>query len=140
MPESTGAVIMWRAPFESAARTERIVHAYHVLVSFLRSDVKLVAVGADVDPAYRSRLQEEVNELNLTASRFASEGEELPTATMTLTPAESAARATVTRGRGAGRAPSRSRSRATPASRSRIQAPQEKEEDEFDRFLRGRGG
>lgn len=79
---------MWRAPFESAARTERIVHAYHVLVSFLRSDVKLVAVGADVDPAYRSRLQEEVNELNLTASRFASEGEELPTATITLTPAD----------------------------------------------------
>jgi len=28
----------------------------------------------------------------------------------------------------------------TPASRSRIQVPQEKEEDEFDRFLRGRGG
>ncbi|MGE0879769.1 MAG: hypothetical protein AB7L13_18205 [Acidimicrobiia bacterium] len=88
MAESNGAVIMWRAPFEPAARTERIVQAYHVLVSFLRDDVRLVAVGADLDKAYRARLQEEVNELNLTASRFASEGEELPTATITLTPSD----------------------------------------------------
>ena len=79
---------MWRAPYGPASRPERIAHAYRVLASFVRSDVRLVAVGADNDPAYRNRLQEEVNELNLTASRFASEGEELPTATITLTPAD----------------------------------------------------
>lgn len=81
-------VLLWRAPFEPAARTERIVHAYHVLVTFLRPEVRLVAVGADVDPDYRARLQEEVNELNLVGSRFASEGEELPRATVTLVPSD----------------------------------------------------
>jgi glycosyltransferase involved in cell wall biosynthesis len=61
----SGPVVLSFARFLPHERLDRLIEAYHVLISHHRPDVRLIIVGAAQDPEYAEAVRRQVRELNL---------------------------------------------------------------------------
>jgi len=67
----TGPVVLYAGPVDPHNRLERLVEAYHLLVTSIDPTAALVIAGQTSTARYRERLSRQINELNLTGAWLA---------------------------------------------------------------------